>query len=822
MPAKTKNNSSEKPITEEQKTPSQPKKQAKSQRVPVIPTRGIVVFPGGKISLEVDPTISGIALRYALKNQLKILLLAIKNPMAENPRQDDLYRVGVLADAIQVLDASEDSINLVCQAEIRAQVVRFAHKDAILMAQVEPITMENPKPEDENLLEVRRRAIVDAFRAYCEIVSRIPAETVDLISQLTDLNQLCDVVLINLPLPVTKRQEQLELTDLKVRMESVQQILAQETELAKLGKKISAQVHESMDASQREYYLREQERMIRAELGEDDQGEIAELEKQLEESSMPEEYKTKLKKEIGRLSRMPENFPETAVQRNWIDCLLELPFGRLSEENLDLEHTKKVLDQAHYGLEKVKERILEYVAVRNLQVSAGDHRVRGPILCLVGPPGVGKTSIGQSVAEALGRKLVRMSLGGISDEAEIRGHRRTYVGAMPGRIIQGIRQAGTDNPLILLDEVDKLGKDYRGDPSSALLEVLDPEQNNSFRDHYVEFPYDLSKVLFITTANTAWSIPQPLIDRMELIELNGYTDEEKIQIAKRHLVPRQMEAHALKKNQLKLTPGALAHLISDYTSESGVRELDRVIAKLCRKIAVKISRGEVEEITVREKDLESILGRKTIFHDTLEGQKYQPVGCATGLAWTSAGGETLTIEVNVVPGQGHMELTGSLGEVMKESAKAALTYVRSIADKLGIDPNFTSRCDLHIHVPAGAIPKDGPSAGITLVTALVSALTGRPVRKGLAMTGEITLRGRVMPIGGLKEKAVAGKRAGVTEILIPWENLKDVEDIPESVQKVVTVTPVKTADDVLRLALLKDPVVETAVSRMSAKEPKEN
>ncbi|NLJ94694.1 MAG: endopeptidase La, partial [Clostridiaceae bacterium] len=579
--------------------------------------------------------------------------------------------------------------------------------------------------------------------------------------------------------------------------------LNEELQLNQYSKEIDAKVKEAIDKNQRDYFLREQMRTIEDELGDgtSDVHELDVLREKLSKSLMPEEYREKVDKEIERVSRMPANFPEANVQLNWLEMVINLPFGRVDEEAIDLENARTVLDRDHYGLKDVKQRIIEYLAVRKLKFEQGETSVKGPILCLVGPPGVGKTSIARSIAEAVGRKYIRMSLGGIRDESEIRGHRRTYVGAMAGRIMQGISHVDTDNPLFLLDEIDKLGSNFRGDPSSALLEVLDPEQNNSFRDHYVEIPYDLSKVLFITTANSADLIPDPLLDRMELISISGYTEIEKMEIAKRFLLPKQIKENGLKKEQVTLPDETIRKIINYYTAEAGVRQLERELATVCRRIAIKIIEDDIDHYSLEAENLEKFLGKRKYFYDEIE--KEDLVGVANGLAWTSAGGDTLAIEANILPGSGKLELTGHLGDIMKESAVAALSYCRSRVDLLKIDKDFISNHDIHIHVPAGAVPKDGPSAGITIVTALASAISGKKIRHDLAMTGEISLRGRVLPIGGLKEKAVAAHRKRIQEILIPKDNTRDIDDIPESVKKDLKITPVETVDEVLEIALLK-------------------
>ncbi len=771
-------------------------------RVPYLALRGLVFYPGSTMSFEVGREETIAALKEAMARDRKVLLLSQKDPLVDQPTAKDLYRVGTFATIRQVIELGFNHYKVLCTGISRAKATHFGKRKGVRVASIELLESEDVAEEDALMLEAFIREVKKFFEIFAMNSGLVAPDTVAMVTSEADSHTMADLICTSLGLDLEEKQRQLEETNIIARLEHLLVLIHREIEIVEVTRGISEKVQQSVDQNQREYILREQLRSIQEELGDDEESEIDRLSEAVEQSRIPEDYKKKLRRELKRLDRMPPNFPETTVQRNWLELIVELPFGRVDEEKLDLKQAEKILNSDHYGLEKVKERILEYIAVRALQVRSGEKRIKGPILCLVGPPGVGKTSIAKSIADALGRRYVRMSLGGIRDEAEIRGHRRTYVGAMPGRIIQGIRHADSDNPLFLLDEIDKLGNDFRGDPSSALLEVLDPEQNNNFRDHYVEFPYDLSQVLFITTANSAWDIPEPLLDRMELIELSGYTEEDKIQIAKRHLLPAQMKAHAIDKQNFTISQTALARLISWYTSEAGVRQLDRELARLCRRAAVKIAQDPDTKISVTVRNLEEILGRRKFNFEVAE-QKAQ-VGMATGLAWTYAGGDTLTIEVNVLPGQGKIELTGSLGDVMKESAQAAVTYVRAQADKLGFADINISEQDIHIHVPAGAVPKDGPSAGITIASALASALSGRPVRSDLAMTGEITLRGHVMPIGGLKEKAVAAKRAGIKEIIIPKENERDIEDIPESVTKQLKITLVENAEEVFAAALLAE------------------
>ena len=776
-------------------------------QIPVIPLRGIVAYP--KLTLAFDAGRAGtlLALDKALKSDRKVLLLAQKDLEMEEPRAGDLYRVGTVADIIQVLEVKNDYFKILTEGSYRAKVDRLIRKGkGYYMAEIReyprvPFHIASKKI-DELQLEATHREIISLFETYAIETGFIPPDAISFAKTLKNYDQLIDLVSVHVNFKHENKQALLEEQDLEKRLEQIILYLSQELKLFQYGQEIDRKVKKSIDKQQRDYYLREQMRTIEDELS-GARSELTEADRLRElfaESGIPKEYREKVEREIDRVARMPANFPEASVQINWLEMVLRLPFGKTDQEKLDLQLARKILERDHYGLQDVKQRIIEYLAVRKLQIEQGIKAVKGPILCLVGPPGVGKTSIAKSIAEAIGRKYIRMSLGGIRDESEIRGHRRTYVGAMAGRIMQGISHINTDNPLFLLDEIDKLGNDFRGDPSSALLEVLDPEQNDNFRDHYVEIPYDLSNVLFITTANSIEGIPEPLFDRMELIRISGYTEVEKLEIAKRHLLPKQIVANGLNAKQLSMTNGALTGLIGWYTAEAGVRQLERELARVCRRVAIKIAEDEVEHYRVKQTDLEDLLGKRKFTHDLAE--KEDLIGSATGLAWTYAGGETLNIEVNILPGSGKLDLTGQLGNVMQESAKAALTYCRSRSEDLGIAEDFIMKHDIHIHVPAGAVPKDGPSAGITIATALASAISGKKVRHDLAMTGEISLRGRVLPIGGLKEKSVAAHRAKIKEILIPKENERDLDDIPKSVSKDLKITSVQTMDEVLKIALI--------------------
>lgn len=780
----------------------------KNKRIPVVPLRGIVAYPKLTLAFDAGRTGTLAALDKALNSDRKVLLLAQKDLEVDNPMAADLYRVGTIADIVQVLEVKNDYFKILTEGIERAKVNRLVRKGkGFYVADYEEYSRTpfhvTSKLMDELKIEAAHREIIKLFETYAVETGTVPPDAISFAKTLKDYDQLIDLVSVHVNFKLELKQALLEEQDLSKRLDQIILSLSQELKLFQYGQEINRKVKKSIDKQQRDYFLREQMRTIEDELsGEQSElSEVARLRELFAESSIPEDYREKVEREIDRVARMPANFPEASVQINWLELVLNLPFGKTDVEKLDLKSARKILDRDHYGLKDVKQRIIEYLAVRKLQVEQGIKKMRGPILCLVGPPGVGKTSIAKSIAEAIGRKYIRMSLGGIRDESEIRGHRRTYVGAMAGRIMQGISHVDIDNPLFLLDEIDKLGHDFRGDPSSALLEVLDPEQNDNFRDHYVEIPYDLSHVLFVTTANTIEGIPGPLFDRMELIQLSGYTEVEKVEIAKRHLLPKQIEANGLTAKQLSLTDGALKSLIAWYTAEAGVRQLERELARVCRRVAIKIAEDEIKSFRVKQTDLEELLGNRKYFFDLAE--KEDLLGSATGLAWTYAGGDTLTIEVNILPGSGKLELTGQLGDVMKESAKAALTYCRSRSEELNMAEDFITNNDIHIHVPAGAVPKDGPSAGITMATALASAISGKKVRHDLAMTGEISLRGRVLRIGGLKEKSVAAHRAKIKEILIPKENEPDLEDVPESVLNNLKITPVETMDDVLRIALVE-------------------
>lgn len=769
----------------------------KDQRIiPLLPLRGIIVYPTMVLHLDVGRPKSVNALEKAMVDDHQILLVTQKDMHVDEPTEEDLYPVGTVAHVKQMLKLPNGTIRVLVEGLYRAKIVSFLPDDQAMM-----VRMERLADEDDQSLETEAlmRAVVKQFEQYISLSKKISPETLSTVKDIEEPGRLADVVAGYLSLKMKDKQEILEMTNVRQRLEKVLAILNNEKEVLELERKIGQRVKKSMEKTQKEYYLREQMKAIQKELGEKDgkTGEVEELRRRLAEKNPPPNVQEKVVKELERYEKMPSTSAESSVIRTYVDWLLSLPWTEQTEDRIDLNEVKKILDEDHYGLEKPKERVLEYLAVQKLV-----NKIKGPILCLVGPPGVGKTSLARSIAKSMGRKFVRISLGGVRDEAEIRGHRRTYVGALPGRIIQGMKTAGTINPVFLLDEIDKMASDFRGDPASALLEVLDPEQNNAFSDHYIEEPYDLSKVMFITTANTTHTIPRPLLDRMEVIYISGYTEVEKKEIAVNHLLPKQMEEHGLKKNQIQVKEEAIYKIIRRYTREAGVRNLERQLATICRKGAKMIVAGEKKKVVVTENTLEELLGKPKFRYGLAEVE--DQVGIVTGLAWTSVGGDTLSVEVTVVPGKGKLTLTGQLGEVMKESAQAAFSYIRSKAGELNIAPDFYEKNDIHIHVPEGAIPKDGPSAGITMATALISALTGKPVSKEVGMTGEITLRGRVLPIGGLKEKALAAHRAGLKKIIIPKENEKDVDDIPASVRKELTIISVSHMDEVLKHALMEE------------------
>lgn len=725
---------------------------SKGRRFPLLPLRGLLVYPSMVLHLDVGREKSVKALEKAMVEDNLILLCSQSEVNIEEPTQDDIFRIGTVANVRQMLKLPNGTIRVLVEGMERAEVIEYTDQEDYY----EVIARELPEEENHDPeVSALMRTVLSQFENYINLSKKVTPETLAAVSDIDEPGRLADVITSHLSLKIKDKQEILETIDVRKRLEKLLDILNNEREVLELERKINQRVKKQMEKTQKEYYLREQMKAIQKELGDKEgrAGEVEELRSQLQELELPERVQEKVEKEIDRLEKMPASSAEGGVIRNYVDWLLALPWTNKTEDDLDIVKAEQVLDEDHYGLEKPKERVLEYLAVQKLV-----KKMKGPILCLVGPPGVGKTSLARSIARSLERKFVRVSLGGVRDEAEIRGHRRTYVGAMPGRIIQGMKTAGSMNPVFLLDEIDKMASDFRGDPSSALLEVLDPEQNNTFSDHFVEIPFDLSNVMFVTTANVLHNIPRPLLDRMEVLNIPGYTELEKLQIANRYLLPKQKSEHGLEPEQLILDEEALMKVIREYTRESGVRNLEQQVAALCRKAAKQIVTQQSESIEIKAADIKDYLGIPKFRYGMAELE--DQVGTVTGLAWTEVGGETLTIEVTVVPGTGKLTLTGKLGDVMKESAQAAFSFTRSKAVELGIDPDFHEKLDVHIHIPEGAIPKDGPSAGITIATALISSLTKRHVARDVAMTGEITLRGRVLPIGGLKEKSLAAHRAG--------------------------------------------------------------
>ncbi len=766
-----------------------------SERLPVLALRGLCVFPKMLVHFDVGREKSARAVDEAMKHNQEIFLVTQRNIAVDEPGRADLYEIGTVAHIRQVLKLPGDTVRILVEGEFRAHVTEWLQEEPFFQGRVESIpdsAYRGSALKSEALL----RQSLRLFEQFIELTPKNVQESLMQILTATDLGYVADFVAQNASFSHEEKQKALEQPNPAKRITMVNTMLAREIEVLRLENEIQEKVQESVSRGQRDYYLREQMKVLRRELGDsDDDSELTEYEERIRKLKLPEEIEEKFLKEVGRLSKQPGGSSEAAVIRNYLDTCLELPWNTRTRERVDIRTARKILDEDHYGLDKVKERILEILAVKKM---APD--LPGQIICLVGPPGTGKTSIAMSIARSLNRKLARISLGGVHDEADIRGHRKTYIGAMPGRVIHAIQQAGSRNALLLLDEIDKMGADYRGDPSSALLEVLDAEQNSTFRDHYVEVPFDLSECMFITTANTLDTVPRPLLDRMEVIELSSYTDEEKLHIAKDHLLPKEMARHGLKKAQLRVTDEALREVISCYTRESGVRNLERQLAAICRKADMRlVEPNPPKRLTVTGGNLEQFLGVRRYLPD--EMPTADQVGLVTGLAWTSVGGETLEVEVNVVDGSGKLELTGNLGDVMKESVHAAMSYIRSRAAGLGIAPDFYQKKDIHVHFPEGAIPKDGPSAGITICTAMVSALTGATVRRDIAMTGEISIRGRVLAIGGLKEKTMAALRHGIKTVIIPAANEKDLEEIDQNVRRTLNFITVRHVDAVIEAAL---------------------
>ncbi len=761
---------------------------------PVLPLRDIVVFPHMIVPLFVGREKSVRALEEVMKTDQPILLVAQKDAATDDPGTEDIYQVGTLANVLQLLRLPDGTVKVLVEGTERARITGFTESDEFFEAQVEPIAEEMA---DEKEVKALMRSVLEQFEQYVKLNKKIGPEVLVSASQIEDPSKLADTVAAHLALKISDKQDLLATANVAERLEKVYAFMEGEISVLQVEKKIRGRVKRQMEKTQREYYLNEQLKAIQKELGESDDGreEISELEKRINETRLSKEAREKCLAELKKLKSMSPMSAEATVVRNYLDWILSMPWGKRTRIKKDIRWSQQVLDADHYGLEKVKERIIEYLAVQQRA-----NKIKGPILCLVGPPGVGKTSLGRSIARATGRNFIRFSLGGVRDEAEIRGHRRTYIGSMPGKIMQNMKKAGSTNPLFLLDEIDKMGQDFRGDPASALLEVLDPEQNVRFNDHYLEVDYDLSEVMFVTTANTL-NMPQPLLDRMEIIHLSGYTEDEKVEIAKRHLVPKQMKEHGLKPEEWHISEAALRDLIRYYTREAGVRNLERMIARLQRKAVKEIVEGRKTRIRVTRRNLGQYAGIRRYRYG--EAEEKDQVGLTTGLAWTETGGEILSIEAVTTRGKGRILTTGKLGDVMQESIQAARSFVHSRAVSYGIKPTIFEKRDIHVHVPEGATPKDGPSAGIAMVTSIVSVLTGIPVRSDIAMTGEVTLRGRVLPIGGLKEKLLAALRAGIKTVLIPAENEKDLAEIPDNVKRELEIIPVSEADEVLRHALTR-------------------
>ncbi len=766
--------------------------------LPILPLRDTVTFPNIVTPLVVAREKSVKLINDVIAGSRILGLVAQKDPETEDPVTDDIYQFGTAAIILRMLKFPDGSLRVLVQGISRIKLKENVSTDPYFVYNVE--TKEDAYRETTEI-EALKRNVGQQFQKVVSLVPQLPDELQVVIVNTTDPGKLADLIASNLTISVEEKQSILEASTIKQRLQKLTVLLNRELEVLEMGSKIQDKVQSELGKNQREYFLREQLRAIQKELGMSDERsvELEELEEQILEANMPEEAENEALRELDRLSKMQPGAAEYTVSRTYLDWMIILPWNVATEDNLDIDKAQNVLDEDHYGLQKIKERIIEYLAVRKLK-----NDTKGPIICFVGPPGVGKTSLGRSIARSMGRNFVRISLGGVHDEAEIRGHRRTYIGSMPGRIIQGLKTAGSNNPIFMLDEVDKIGQDFRGDPASALLEVLDPEQNFSFSDHYLDVPFDLSSVMFITTANVLDTIPSPLRDRMEVIELPGYIEEDKIHIATKYLIPRQIHENGLKRKHISFTKAAVKSIIADYTREAGVRNLERQFANICRKVAKEVALGNEDKVSITPEKVVELLGPKKFYSEVAE--RLGRPGVATGLAWTPSGGDVLFIEATRMTGSKGLILTGQLGDVMKESAQAALSYIRSNAEALGIDETIFVKSDIHVHVPAGAIPKDGPSAGVTMTTALVSLLTKKPVRSDLAMTGEITLRGKVLPVGGIKEKMLAAQRAGIKHVILPDKNKDDLEEIPEDTRKKMTFYPVKTLEEVLELAIKAKPV----------------
>ena len=769
------------------------------ENLPAIALRGTTILPNMIVHFDVSREKSIKAIEKAMVQDQRIFLITQREPEIEEPVQEDLYRIGTIAEIKQLVKTKSNMVQVLVEGKERAELLRFEENPSYLDAEIALFKDEHAEEMDVNLKEAMMRGMKELFIRYCNENPKLSKDLANQILEQEEVQKVIDQIAVNLPMRYEDKQKILEAVTLEERYEVLGMILSNEIEIMQMRVELNQKVKQRVDKNQRDYILREQLKVIREELGDQDTiSEADQFREQVEKLKASKEVKERIKKEIDRFKNTAGSQAEAGVMRSYIETLLSLPWDKTSRDNKNLKKAKEILEEDHYGLEKVKERIMEFLAVRTL-TKKGD----SPILCLAGPPGTGKTSIARSVARALGKEYVRMSLGGVRDEAEIRGHRRTYIGAMPGRIANGLIQAGVKNPLMLLDEIDKVSSDYKGDTSSALLEVLDAEQNSKFRDHYVEIPLDLSEVLFIATANDLQTIPRPLLDRMEIIEINSYTENEKEHIAKEHLIPKQIRIHGLKEHQLTIDNEALKEMITGYTKEAGVRNLERKIGEICRKTARKILEEKQEKVEVTKENLEEFLGRAKFTYQ--KKNQSDEIGIVRGLAWTSVGGDTLQIEVNLMPGKGEFLLTGQLGDVMKESAQAGISYIRSVAEEYHIESEFFQKHDLHIHIPEGAVPKDGPSAGITMATAMLSAITKIPVKANVAMTGEITLRGRVLPIGGLKEKLLAAKSAGIEKVLIPMENQADVVEMDKEITEGLEIVPVSTMKEVLEHALVQQP-----------------